>query len=199
VKEQILQHIARPAYGHSKDGRDDLKQMLLSLSVCSDGLPLRLGVRDGKTSDSTETLMAIKEGVALRREQGDDSLLQHVRDAPAVISIGAKHRDCSGRVCRHGTISSISVCGSGTPGDFTQKSVAQFLAVCSMLKWSKHLTKSPCLALLALARVQRRIHNHFGLLERRQLMKVAQELEEPHIPRQIRFAEAAKHSQGRLE
>jgi transposase len=33
----------RPAYGHSKDGRDDLKQVLLSLGVSSDGLPLRLG------------------------------------------------------------------------------------------------------------------------------------------------------------
>src|SRR5262249_26969743 len=30
----------RPAYGHSKDGRDDLKQVLLSLGVSSDGLPL---------------------------------------------------------------------------------------------------------------------------------------------------------------
>src|SRR5262252_1078326 len=38
----------RPAYGHSKDGRDDLKQVLLSLGVSGDGgLPLRVGVRDG--------------------------------------------------------------------------------------------------------------------------------------------------------
>jgi transposase len=37
-----------PAYGHSKDGRDDLKQVLLSLGVSGDGgLPLRVGVRDG--------------------------------------------------------------------------------------------------------------------------------------------------------
>jgi Domain of unknown function (DUF4277) len=55
----------RPAYGHSKDGRDDLKQVLLSLGVSSDGLPLRLGVRDGNTSDSTETPIAIEEWVAL--------------------------------------------------------------------------------------------------------------------------------------
>jgi len=55
----------RPAYGHSKDGHDDLKQVLLSLGVSSDGLPLRLGVRDGNTSDSTETPMAIEECVAL--------------------------------------------------------------------------------------------------------------------------------------
>jgi transposase len=50
----------RPAYGHSKDGRDDLKQVLLSLGVSSDGLPLRLGVRDGNTSDSTETPRALE-------------------------------------------------------------------------------------------------------------------------------------------
>jgi transposase len=55
----------RPAYGHSKDGRADLKQVLLSLGVSSDGLPLRMGVRDGNTSDSTETPVAIEEWVAL--------------------------------------------------------------------------------------------------------------------------------------
>jgi transposase len=52
----------RPAYGHSKDGRNDLKQVLLSLGVSGDGgLPLRLGVRDGNTSDSVETPVAIEE------------------------------------------------------------------------------------------------------------------------------------------
>src|SRR5215468_11769268 len=55
----------RPAYGHSKDGHDDLKQVLLSLGVSSEGLPLRLGVRDGNTNDSTETPVAIEECVAL--------------------------------------------------------------------------------------------------------------------------------------
>jgi transposase len=55
----------RPAYGHSKDGHDDLKQVLLSLGVNSEGLPLRLGVRDGNTSDSTETPVAIEECLAL--------------------------------------------------------------------------------------------------------------------------------------
>ena len=34
--------VPRPAYGHSKDGRDDLKQVLLSLGVSGDGgLPVR--------------------------------------------------------------------------------------------------------------------------------------------------------------
>jgi transposase len=55
----------RPAYGYSKDGQDDLKQVLLSLGVNSDGLPLRLGVRDGNTNDSTETPVAIEECLAL--------------------------------------------------------------------------------------------------------------------------------------
>jgi transposase len=55
----------RPAYGHSKDGRDDLKQVLLSLGVSSEGLPLRMGLRDGNTSDSTETPIAIEACVAL--------------------------------------------------------------------------------------------------------------------------------------
>src|SRR5262247_2267077 len=59
----------RPAYGHSKDGRNDLKQVLLSLGVSGDGgLPLRLGVRDGNTSDSVETPLAIAECLTLGLE-----------------------------------------------------------------------------------------------------------------------------------
>ena len=56
----------RPAYGHSKDGRDDLKQVLLSLGVSGDGgLPLRVGLRDGNRSDSVETPLTIEECLAL--------------------------------------------------------------------------------------------------------------------------------------
>jgi transposase len=69
----------RPAYGHSKDGRDDLKQVLLSLGVSSDGFPLRLGVRDGNTSDSTETPVAIEECLAL----GLDGMRGIVADSKA--------------------------------------------------------------------------------------------------------------------
>ena len=59
----------RPAYGHSKDGRGDLKQVLLSLGVSGDGgVPLRLGVRDGNHSDSVETPLAIEECLALGLE-----------------------------------------------------------------------------------------------------------------------------------
>ena len=55
-----------PAYGQSKDGRDDLKQVLLSLGVSGDGgLPLRVGLRDGNRSDSVETPLAIEECLAL--------------------------------------------------------------------------------------------------------------------------------------
>ena len=57
----------RPASGHSKDGHDALKQVLLRLGVSSEGLPLRMGLRDGHTSDSTETPVAIEECVALGR------------------------------------------------------------------------------------------------------------------------------------
>jgi transposase len=59
----------RPAYGHSKGGRDDLKQVLLSLGVSGDGgVPLRIGVRDGNHSDSMETPLAIEECLALGLE-----------------------------------------------------------------------------------------------------------------------------------
>src|SRR3954452_25560633 len=56
-------------YGHSKDGRDDLKQVLLSLGVSGDGgIPLRVGLRDGNLSDSVETPVAIAECLALGLE-----------------------------------------------------------------------------------------------------------------------------------
>ena len=56
----------RPAYGHSKDGHADLKQVLLSLGVSGDGgIPLRVGLRDGNRSDSVETPQAIAECLAL--------------------------------------------------------------------------------------------------------------------------------------
>ena len=55
-----------PAYGDSKDGRDDLKQVLLSLGVGSDGgLPLRMGLHDGNTSDTVDVPRAIEQSVAL--------------------------------------------------------------------------------------------------------------------------------------
>ena len=56
----------RPAYGHNKDGRGDLKQVLLSLGVSGDGgLPVRMGLRDGNTRDSVEVPQAIEESLAL--------------------------------------------------------------------------------------------------------------------------------------
>jgi len=59
----------RPAYGHSKEGHDDLKQVLLRLGVSGDGgLPLRVGVRDGNWSESVETPVAIEECLVLGLE-----------------------------------------------------------------------------------------------------------------------------------
>jgi len=69
----------RPAYGHSKAGHDELKQVLLSRGVSRDGLPLRMGLRDGNTSDSTETPVAIAEGLAL----GLDGVRGMVADSKA--------------------------------------------------------------------------------------------------------------------
>jgi transposase len=68
--EKTEQPVApRPAHGQSKDGRPELKQVLLSLGVSGDGgLPLRLGLRHGNTSDSTETPVAIAECLALGLE-----------------------------------------------------------------------------------------------------------------------------------
>jgi hypothetical protein len=58
----------RPASGPSQDGRDARQQVLRRLGVSRAGLPLRLGVRDGTTHASTETPVAIEEGVALGRD-----------------------------------------------------------------------------------------------------------------------------------
>jgi transposase len=86
----------RPAYGHSKDGRDDLKQVLLSLGVSSDGLPLRMGLRDGHTSDSTETPIAIEECVAL----GLDGVRGIVADSKAYCkrTLGLCLEQCVGLI-----------------------------------------------------------------------------------------------------
>ena len=73
-------HAPRPAYGHNKDGRGDLKQVLLSLGVSGDGgLPLRMGLRDGNTSDSVDVPQAIEESLAL----GLDGVTGIVADSTA--------------------------------------------------------------------------------------------------------------------
>jgi transposase len=64
--EDVSPLAPRPAHGYNKDGHPDLKQVLLSLGVSGDGaLPLRLGIRDGNTSERTETPVAIEECLAL--------------------------------------------------------------------------------------------------------------------------------------
>jgi transposase len=72
--------VPRPAYGHSKDSRPDLKQVMLSLGVSGEGgLPLRLGIRDGNTSDSAELPVAIEECL----EFGLDGVVGIVADSKA--------------------------------------------------------------------------------------------------------------------
>jgi len=57
---------------------------LLSLGVSGDGgLPLRLGLRDGHTNDSTEPPIAIEEGLAL----GLQGVLGIVADSKAYYCI----------------------------------------------------------------------------------------------------------------
>jgi transposase len=64
--EPPLPGAPRPAYGHRTDGRDDLKQVLLSLGVSGDGgIPLRVGRRDGHRSDRVDIPVAIEECLAL--------------------------------------------------------------------------------------------------------------------------------------
>src|SRR5262245_40822835 len=56
----------RPAYGQSKDGRDALKHVRLSLSVRgAGGLPWRLGGREGNRSARVATPGALEECLAL--------------------------------------------------------------------------------------------------------------------------------------
>jgi transposase len=56
----------RPTYGYSKDGRGDLKQVLLSLGVSGDGgIPLRMGLHDGNRSDTVDVPQAIEQSAAL--------------------------------------------------------------------------------------------------------------------------------------
>jgi transposase len=70
----------RPTYGYSKDGRGDLKQVILSLGVSGDGgIPLRMGLHDGNRSDTVDIPQAIEQSVAL----GVDGLRGLVADSKA--------------------------------------------------------------------------------------------------------------------
>lgn len=70
----------RPTYGSSKDGRGDLKQVLLSLGVSGDGgIPLRMGLHDGNRSDTIDVPQAITQSAAL----GLDGLRGLVADSKA--------------------------------------------------------------------------------------------------------------------
>jgi len=82
----------RPAYGHSTDGRNDLKQVLLSLGGSGDGgLPLRLGVRDGNRSDSVETPLAIEEGLALGLDEMRGIVADSKADSRRTLGLCLEH------------------------------------------------------------------------------------------------------------
>src|SRR2546429_675342 len=57
----------RPAYGDSTDGPEELTQVLLRLGVNREGLPRRMGGRDGPSRDSPETPGVLAECVARGR------------------------------------------------------------------------------------------------------------------------------------
>ena len=64
----------RPSYGHSKDCRGEIKQVLLSLGGSGDGgLPRRMGLHDGNTSDSIDVPARHrgKPRPGAQRRQGD--------------------------------------------------------------------------------------------------------------------------------
>jgi transposase len=70
----------RPTYGYSKDGRGDLKQVILSLGVSGDGgIPIRMGLHDGNRSDTVDVPHAIEQSAAL----GLDGLRGLVADSKA--------------------------------------------------------------------------------------------------------------------
>jgi transposase len=70
----------RPTYGYSKDGRGDLKQVVLSLGVSGDGgIPLRMGLHDGNRSDTVDVPQALEQRAAL----GLDGLRGLVADSKA--------------------------------------------------------------------------------------------------------------------
>jgi transposase len=81
-----------PASGHSKDGRDDLQQVLLSLGVSGDGgIPLRLGRRDGKRRDSVETPVALEECLALGLEGVRGIVADSKADSRRTLGLGLEH------------------------------------------------------------------------------------------------------------
>ena len=77
--------------------------------------------------------------------------------------------------------------------------VAQFLAVCSRLKWSGHLTHPPLSRPARNGWVSGRVQDYRGLLTRRQLTKVPQALDKRQRAWQMRLAEASQHPPGGLE
>lgn len=60
-----------PAYGKSKDHRPDLKQLLFSLSVSDEGIPIFGRVADGNTSDVTEFRLHLEKLASMLEDLRD--------------------------------------------------------------------------------------------------------------------------------
>jgi len=63
--------MAKPAFGHNKDSRLDLRQSLFVLTILADGaVPVAYRVKDGKTFDDTTYIPTWDELVALVGDPG---------------------------------------------------------------------------------------------------------------------------------
>ncbi|MHB8370863.1 MAG: IS1634 family transposase [Leptospirales bacterium] len=60
---------ANPAYGHSKDHRNDLKQLILAIAIDQYGMPVTGGLKDGNASDKVSNLETIEEILTLFPEE----------------------------------------------------------------------------------------------------------------------------------
>ena len=57
--------VARPAYGHNKDGKNACKQLVAGIVARADGIPIAVNVNDGNLEDSVWTRRTIRELSAL--------------------------------------------------------------------------------------------------------------------------------------
>jgi transposase len=83
----------RPTYGQSQDGRDDLKQVLLSLGVSGEGgSPLRVGLRDGHRSERVETPVALEACLALGLEGVRGIVADSKASSRRTLGVGLEHK-----------------------------------------------------------------------------------------------------------
>jgi len=74
---------ANPAYGHSKDHRNDLKQLIIAIAIDQNGLPVSGGLKSGNASDKVSNLEAIEEILAIFPEELRQSMV-YIADSALV-------------------------------------------------------------------------------------------------------------------